>query len=351
MIMGCYERADYAEPLAVSLIVRTYQLTYICSGNIYVLDRLPQGYVLWEKPRPSGPKHIDRYLYGHPTHAWFDSPNAFFPHLKWLSDGQEGSCQCIRCGQQVRPPSRLLNTQPMSSGKPLKTRGRPKSLLSRTIVDEEGVPHTIPLFLSVLQKEGKVEGPTEESLSMDWCVESTVSKETRERLSSQPSFVPRVGEIVLWYWNIDGELKKEPATGQLKVWDGASRAFKGHPTWLGGVVTQIPIISQPVQVGEITHKTKKRYNVNQSGFRIECYPDPDEDDKAFSKQYTYVHMNHIRPMALFLDVMNGISDTKWHPTIFNALKAMTCVSCIDRYKLKGEVAGLPDILPWHVLRC
>jgi len=149
----------------------------------------------------------------------------------------------------------------------------------------------------------------------------------------QSSFVPRVGEIVLWYWSIDGELRREPATGQLKVWDG--KAFQGHPVWRGGIVTQAPIADEPVRLDDITHKTPKKHNVNSSGFRVECYPDPDDEDKAFSKQYTYVPMNHIRPMSFFLDITNGIPDVEWHPTISNVMKAMSCVSCIDRHKLKG----------------
>ena len=169
-----------------------------------------------------------------------------------------------------------------------------------------------------------------------------MAQETRERLAGQSCFIPRIGEMVLCYWEIAGELRIEPATGQLKVWDG--KAFSGHPNWLCGVVAQVPIIDEPIQPNDIDHETKKTHNVNSSGFRIECYPDPDLVDKSFSKHYKHVPLHHIRPMAFFLDVTKGIPNTAWHPTIYNAMKAMCSVSCIDRYKLKGT---WPDFHMYH----
>ena len=153
-------------------------------------------------------------------------------------------------------------------------------------------------------------------------------------MSDQYTFVPRVGEIVLWCRSIAGELRLEPGTGQLKVWNG--KEYIGHPTWLGGVVTEAPVIEEPVRLDDITRETKKKYGVNRSGFRVECYPDPGKEDKAYSKQYTYVPMHHIRPMAFFLDVLKGIPKIEWHLTLFNVMKTMTSVSCIDRFKLIGE---------------
>lgn len=150
----------------------------------------------------------------------------------------------------------------------------------------------------------------------------------------QRAFVPRVGEVVLWCREIVGELRMETGTGELKVWK--DNAFTGHPVWLGGIVTQVPIPEESVWFDDITYDTPKKHNTNSSGFRIECYPNPDQENKAISNQAKYVPMHHIRPMAFFLDVMKGIPNTDWHPTIFNVMKAMSCVSCIDRYKLKGD---------------
>jgi len=45
-------------------------------------------------------------------------------------------------------------------------RPRPGRPFSKALVDEEGVPCTIPLFLCLLLKESKAERPIEENLSM-----------------------------------------------------------------------------------------------------------------------------------------------------------------------------------------
>ncbi len=54
----------------------------------------------------------------------------------------------------------------MSRGKAITIRPRPGRPFSKAPVDEEGVPCTIPLYLSLLLKESKAERPIEENLSM-----------------------------------------------------------------------------------------------------------------------------------------------------------------------------------------
>jgi len=54
----------------------------------------------------------------------------------------------------------------MSRGKAISIRPRPGRPFSKALVDEEGVPYTVPLFLSLLHKEGKAERTIQENLSM-----------------------------------------------------------------------------------------------------------------------------------------------------------------------------------------
>lgn len=86
----------------------------------------------------------------------------------------------------------------------------------------------------------------------------------------------------------------------------------------------------------MTQETPKKHNINSSGFRIECYPNPNIKDKSFSKQYSYVPMHHIRPIMLFDDVLKGIPGEHWHPTIQHVMTAMGSVSCVARYKIRGD---------------
>ena len=86
----------------------------------------------------------------------------------------------------------------------------------------------------------------------------------------------------------------------------------------------------------MTQETPKTHNINSSGFRIECYPSPNTKDKKLSKQYSYVPMRHIRPMMLLNDVLKGVPTNDWHPTVQNVMTAMGSVSCVARYKIKGN---------------
>lgn len=165
-------------------------------------------------------------------------------------------------------------------------------------------------------------------------MESIVCKETFQRVSTQSAFIPRVGELILWHRNLSGEVRVDPTTKELKIWDGTK--LTGHPTWLAGVVTQVPVDEEPVSYDDIAAQTEKKHGVNMSGFRIECYPDPNGKDKSFSHQYTYVPMHHIRPMAFIQDVTRGTPADTGHPTILHAMKATTSISCVDRYRLSGK---------------
>ena len=134
---------------------------------------------------------------------------------------------------------------------------------------------------------------------------------------------------------VDGEVRADPDSDELKIWNTASQCFTGHPEWLGGIVTQVPIPAEPVRLKDITHETPKKHNVNSSGFRVECYPSPNDKNKSFSKQYSYVPLHQIRPMMLCDDTLKGIATEDWHPTIQNVMTAMGTVSCVSRYKVKG----------------
>lgn len=154
-------------------------------------------------------------------------------------------------------------------------------------------------------------------------------------VSMQPSFVPRVGELVLWCDRIDGEIRQDPSSGDFCVFDPVTGTCTGYPQWMGGVVTQAPISEQPVSVDDISREPEKEYAVTSSGFRIEWYPGPNGRNKNLSKRYSHVPMHHIRPLAFWMEYMAGIPNEDWHPTIKNCLKAMGTLSTIKRYRLKG----------------
>lgn len=153
-------------------------------------------------------------------------------------------------------------------------------------------------------------------------------------VAKQPSYIPRVGELVLWCRTVHGEIRRNN-TGEYMFFDPESKIFTGYPSWLGGVITQVPISSQPVRLDDILSETEKDYAVNSSGFRVECYADPNSTVKDISKQYSYVPLHHIRPMTFWKDIVSGDSEKDWHPTIRNCLTAMATFSMIERYRFRG----------------
>lgn len=124
-------------------------------------------------------------------------------------------------------------------------------------------------------------------------------------------------------------------TKKFTFYDPISKVESGYPEWMGGVVTQVPIAEQPVRLEDVAGETQKQYAVNSSGFRVECFPDPNSEDKDLSKLYTYVPMHHIRPLAFWKEILAGIPEQKWHPTIKNCFTAMATFSLIERYRFKG----------------
>lgn len=158
-------------------------------------------------------------------------------------------------------------------------------------------------------------------------------------VSRQSSFVPRVGELVLWCDQIDGEIRQDPSSGDFLVFHPRTRRFTGYPRWMGGVITQAPVSEQPIGFEDIEREPGKEHAVTSSGFRIEMYPGPNARNKNLSNRYSHVPMHHIRPLAFWMEYMAGIPNEDWHPTIKNCLEAMGTLSTIKRYRLMGERPG------------
>ena len=172
----------------------------------------------------------------------------------------------------------------------------------------------------------------------DWRVETLIYEDAKQLRASQSSFVPRIGELVLFHRGKESWEKFLSAFGQAEQAKSPNTGITQdvRPVWLGGIITQVPIPAEPVHLNDMTKETPKKHNINSSGFRIECYPSPNIKDKSFSKQYSYVPMHHIRPMMLFDDVLKGVPIDHWHPTVQHVITAMGSVSCVARYKIKGD---------------
>jgi hypothetical protein len=77
--------------------------SYIFADVNYYLDKLPDGYALFETERPGGEGQAYKRLFGHPTGRYYDSAKRFEVHFIWLMSRMEGDCECVLCKGKKLP--------------------------------------------------------------------------------------------------------------------------------------------------------------------------------------------------------------------------------------------------------
>ncbi|KAI9729283.1 MAG: hypothetical protein M1834_006954 [Cirrosporium novae-zelandiae] len=341
-------------------------------GKTYMFERLPAGYIMYEKQRPNLNLR-DKYLYGHPAHQYFDSTTQFYPHFKYLMSRGKEKCNCIACTgdrytlNSSRKPSResevvmpsrskanepaaiTANSSPHPPTPPVpatipRRRGRPS--LPRSdhetgkvkfpdggSTDAEGTPDVYQGLFAKFKNQGTIHQAIKEQWSMDWRAERNQLPDMIKKVTTkQYSFVPRVGELVLWCREM-GVINYDSDNEQYKLYDNKTNEYLGFPKWMAGTVGQAS--QEWVCLEDTIMQTKKSYAINRSGFRVECFPDPNDNDKAYSKQYAYVPLHHIRPFVFYREIMHGIPIETWHPSISHALTVSCSMSLVDKYYIKG----------------
>lgn len=302
----------------------------------YFLDQLPAGYAVYGRARHNNPSHIDKWLYGHPAHKWFDSPNRFFPHfLHLMEHGTNVGCPCTVCtgtkGHHSSP------NRPAA----FKPKGRP-SLAESGKVDEEGNPDVYRHLIDQLRHHGSLDALITEPMSMDWRAEKQLLRNSLKIMSHQPSWVPRVGELALFVRKLgEGEeILYNPHTELYRVYNTKTLNPKDkgrNPEWEAGIVTQTA--EEQPSISDLTASREndgKKYGVNYSGYRVEPLPDPNGKDKSASKRHAWVPLSQIRPFAFFNEYLRGVSGLEWHHTIGNGIMVMSTVSLVDKYRFKGN---------------
>ncbi|KAI4137814.1 MAG: hypothetical protein L6R39_007084, partial [Caloplaca ligustica] len=302
------------------------------------------GYTLWERPRPSNPKHTDRWLYGHPSGKFFDSPYRFYPHWKFLLNSGSGeACQCENCGSvksssaksSSAKPSRRRSSTPLTQI--MKAKGRPP--LPRPMqsgpVDEEGTPDVIRSLFTLLKSEGRLKRKIEERASLDWRAEKPLVDTFAFSIPNQPAFLPRHGEIVLYLRPLQPYqmLLQDPKSHHFHIFNIATHTTE-PPQWLAGIITQVP--STPQTLASINPSSTSTLSTSPSdSYRISPLPSPTSKQKHLSKQQTYTSLNLIRPFFLHAHILAGIPHSISHESIINALTLSTNLSLVDRHTFSG----------------
>lgn len=337
---------------------------------------------MFEVPQPSGPQVYKR-LFGHPSGKYYDSIVRFQVHFLWLMSGMQGVCECIHCGRyKPKPPvprtrlvDKLVLPRERTSVLPLHdgsastrsssidgrpgggTSTRPQRLVKAAGApyahDEEGVEDVYKELLKRLENaQGSrkgIEDDIREINSMDWRAEhswdgfgSDLVQRILTTIEHQHSFVPRVGELVLWCPNfMDGHyLMLDEEKGEYKFYSFEQQCFHGFPAWRGGVVAAVPsttVSDGPIDFPDIQTFPGKRNALNTAGFRVETFPNPNNEvDKKASKQYRYVPLRNIRPLSHWQMLLRGIPQEKWDPSIRYALTCMTTISLLEKWWFNGD---------------
>ncbi|RAH45751.1 putative peroxisomal ABC transporter (PXA1) [Aspergillus brunneoviolaceus CBS 621.78] len=146
-------------------------------GKEYILDTLPDGYAIFDRPRGTDP--------------------------------------------DIAPPADAADPQAVA--------GNPVDLLALL----EGTPDVFKAAVIKLRAKGQLDEKITEPVSMDWRAERTPLREYLEKLNMLPSFVPRTGELVLWTTEYEGKLAWNPEAGQVQIC--RHKEWHGAPEWRAGV--------------------------------------------------------------------------------------------------------------------
>ncbi|KAL4869158.1 hypothetical protein BDV12DRAFT_185383 [Aspergillus spectabilis] len=335
-------------------------------GVLYTIDELPEGYAVFDRPRLNNPNIRDRFLYGHPVGQYFSSTITFFPHFYYLMTGGTNKCSCDLCKKMEkrqkgaamgirrgRPPGRAVGRQPETvteapvvrpppgrppgrgPGRPsLGRTGRPPGRAGFTIVDSEGTPDEFKIAVTQLKQKGTLDQKISEQGSMDWRAERTAIEEYLEALDIRPSYIPRLGELVLWAPDFNGDLAWNPNTQRIQIYSPTKGKWLKAPEWRAGVIGQIS--TEEIILQDLVETTEKKWGLNYSGFRVETLPDPNGSDKSYSLHYSYVPLKCIKPFNAYELFLQGTDRKNLHPSIENALTIMSSFSLVEKYLIRGQ---------------
>ena len=205
--------------------------------------------------------------------------------------------------------------------------------VSPAAVDSEGTSDVYKTTILKLKNRGTLDEPISESNSMDWRAESRHLQRYIMKLNTQNSFIPRAGELVLWTSHIDGELIYDEETDCYRAYSFNENRWLAIPQWRAGTVGQTPECNTVIE--DLIGPTPKQWAVNYSGFRVETFPDPNNEDKSYSLHTKYVYLHCIRPLNYWQIFLHGIPLQDWHPSIKYALTVMSSITLLDKYRFKG----------------
>jgi hypothetical protein len=339
---------------------------------------------MFEQDQPGGP-NVYKRLFGHPSGRFYDSAPRFEVHFLWLMSGMEGDCECVWCSKgrpkpfvprkRMIPESSLLGSERRrtTTGEGSGSSSRSESVTDRAggtggtstrpqrqiraagapyATDENGnedvYKELIRRLYNARDSRKGIEDDIIEPNHMDWRAThahggygSNVTERHLTSIELQHSFIPRIGELVLWIPNfLHAHSLRIDENSEYKFYSFDQECFHGHPAWRAGIIAEAPsakALNGPIDFTDIQSLPEKKTSLNTAGFRVETFPDPNNEvDKSASKQYRYVPLRSIRPLSHWHILLRGIPRDKWHDSIKNALTCMTSMSLLEKFWFSGQ---------------
>ncbi|KAL8834337.1 MAG: hypothetical protein Q9170_003791 [Blastenia crenularia] len=302
------------------------------AGTTYTLAGLPQGYELYERPRPGNPRRLQIVQFSVYSSAMLRSPkptnmdSSAMPRSQALVDN-EGK-------RDLDSTNMDLSTIPQWQV-PVDEEDTPDPDLAD--LDSSAIPQSPPLvgeedkrdlhsaLESLLDSEGHLKRRIAGRSSMDYFA-STGSP-------NQSSFIPRTGEIVLYLEPLEDHLKlsQDFISRQVRVLDMFTNTSM-IPQWLAGVITKVPPANSSFRD---TQSLASNPNIavdtqepalNQRGYRISPVPALQDPNKQGKQRETCTPVHLIRPLSLHAEILAGIPTSNLHGSIANALTLSASVS-------------------------
>ncbi|PYI05039.1 hypothetical protein BO78DRAFT_408605 [Aspergillus sclerotiicarbonarius CBS 121057] len=193
-------------------------------GVNYTLDRLPDGYALFDRPRQANPEIWRMARYGEGV------------------EGSQGDLSQRLLRPREDPVDHLVDRLAQAQVSHLADH-REDRQEDHPVDHQEGhredhqEDHREGHQNAVLQlkQHGLLELDITEPSSMDWRAERSALDEHLQKLDMQPSFLPRAGEVVLWAPDFEGELAWNPEHSGVQIYSPGEKRWLGTPEWRAGI--------------------------------------------------------------------------------------------------------------------
>ena len=201
-------------------------------------------------------------------------------------------------------------------------------------VDQDGTPNVFDQLMTQAKQGQPMSVAITEPHSMHWLLEREIASLPAylKSIDTSHRYLPRLGEIVLIVRNLKPKqtVKYDEQAEIYKIED-ERLGYVGLPQWEAAVVTQV---DGRASTAALLDQSSSADDSSANSFRVEPMSQAGNSNKAWSTRYKNVNHLHMRPFSLWQELLKGadVDDPReCHPTVRNALAAMSSLSTVDRF--------------------